>query len=444
MMRAREPLPWALGVLVGFTLAVLFKYALLTDSYNVWGAFLVIPAIVLLNLVVIYSLVDRTAHPAFSRLLELALAVRLTGALARYAMAYVFYGGAADAERYNLYAAGRYILWREGYVVWDWGGKQGTQWMELITTAVYTVIGPSPLAAFLVFASFSFWGSYLIYRAFVIAVPDGDHRQFALLVFFLPSLNFWASSIGKEAWLMFFIGYTAYGAARFFTSRPWGLTLLALGAVGTALIRPHLSVLLFAALVVAQLLRPARTQTGGNLAKLAALALLAGAGWILVTQSAQFLGIDDFSYQAIADSVTTASDQASESGSTFTPVSLSNPLGVPMAFVTILFRPFVFETRNPAMLIQSIEGMVVLYLLIRFRPRLRPLLRLLRTNPFALFSALFVLNFTIAFAGFGNFGILARQRVLMLPFFLMMLALPIGREPDPVASPEWQRAHARA
>lgn len=444
MMRAREPLPWALGVLVGFALAVLFKYALLTDSYNVWGAFLVIPVIILLNLVLIYSLVDRTTHPALSRLLELALAARMVGSLARYAMAYVFYGGAADAERYNLYAASRYVLWREGYVIWDWGGKQGTQWMELITTAMYTVIGPSPLAAFLVFASLSFWGTYLIYRAFVMAVPDGDHRKFALLVFFLPSLNFWASSIGKEAWLMFFVGVTAYGASRFFSSRPWGLPNLALGAAGTALIRPHLAVLLFTALVVAQLLRPARTQTGGNFAKLAALVVLAGAGSILVTQSAQFLGIDDFSYQAIADSVTTASDQASDSGSTFTPVSLSNPLGLPMAFVTILFRPFLFETRNPAMLIQSIEGLFVLYLLVRFRPRVRPTLRLLRTNPFVLFSALFVLDFTIAFAGFGNFGILARQRVLMLPFFLMMLALPIGREPDPVASSEWQRAHARA
>ena len=37
---------------------------------------------------------------------------------------------------------------------------------------------------------------------------------------------------------------------------------------------------------------------------------------------------------------------------------------------------------------------------------------------------LYIVGFSLAFAEFGNFGILARQRVLMLPFFLMLLCLP--------------------
>ena len=78
--------------------------------------------------------------------------------------------------------------------------------MELITTGVYTVIGPITLAGFLVFSSFAFWGAYLLYRAFRIAVPNGDARRYALLVFLLPSMLYWPSSIGKEAWLMLFVG----------------------------------------------------------------------------------------------------------------------------------------------------------------------------------------------------------------------------------------------
>ena len=43
------------------------------------------------------------------------------------------------------------------------------------------------------------------------------------------------------------------------------------------------------------------------------------------------------------------------------------------------------------------------------------------------FAVVYIGCFIWAFSGFGNFGILARQRVLMLPFFLVLLALPDRR-----------------
>ena len=57
-------------------------------------------------------------------------------------------------------------------------------------------------------------------------------------------------------------------------------------------------------------------------------------------------------------------------------------------------------------------------------PRLKALPTLLRRNPWLVFAVVYMLAFIIAFAGFSNFGILARQRVLMIPFFLVLLALP--------------------
>ncbi len=70
-------------------------------------------------------------------------------------------------------------MWRRGNITWEWGGKQGTQYMELITTAVYTVVGPSPIAGFVIFASMAFWGQYLLFRAFRVALPDGDGKRYA-------------------------------------------------------------------------------------------------------------------------------------------------------------------------------------------------------------------------------------------------------------------------
>ena len=114
-------------------------------------------------------------------------------------------------------------------VTWDLATARGTQYMELITTAIYTVIGPTTLAAFFVYGAFAFWGAYLLYRAFRVALPEGDHRRYAYLVFFLPSMLYWPSSIGKESWLMLFVGVTALGAAKFFAHQRGALALLAPG-----------------------------------------------------------------------------------------------------------------------------------------------------------------------------------------------------------------------
>jgi hypothetical protein len=48
----------------------------------------------------------------------------------------------------------------------------------------------------------------------------------------------------------------------------------------------------------------------------------------------------------------------------------------------------------------------------------------MRTNSYIVFAVVYASAFIVAFSGFSNFGILARQRVLMLPLFLVLLALP--------------------
>jgi len=95
-----------------------------------------------------------------------------------------------------------------------------------------------------------------------------------------------------------------------------------------------------------------------------------------------------------------------------------------MAFITIFFRPFPFEAENAQMLIQSVEGVLLLGLVVLGWRRLKQLPGYLHRNPFIVFAVVFLIVYVLAFAGFGNFGILARQRVLVMPFAYMLLALP--------------------
>lgn len=421
------------GISIGVALigvyAVAMGWAFESQSYNVWGSMLIAPLLGAANAILIWQVGQREDDKWVAKLLGIGFAAKMLGSFARYYMVFVLYDGVGDASGYNNYAVRHYLLWRQGQFFWEPSEKAGTQNLELITTGVYTFIGPAPLAGFLVFACFAYWGCYLLYRAFRVALPEGNHRLYAAVVFLAPSLLFWPSSIGKEAWLMLWVGVTALGAARFFQKQPGALMLLVLGALGTAIIRPHITVLLAVGLLVAQAFRPVRGEAIGVLAKALGVVAAIGAIAILTTQSAEFLGIEDLSLDTVTGKIDWAAGQTATGGSAFTPVPLSSPLGIPAAIGTMLFRPFPWEAKSAVMLMQSAEGLVLAWLCWRQRARLRQLPRQLRTNPYVTFAVVYALAFTIAFAGFGNFGILARQRTLMLPFFLVLLALP---KPDEV------------
>lgn len=415
-----------LGIVLFAAYGVALAWALETQSYNVWGSLLIAPVIGAVNLILIWRAGRAEEDPWIARLLVAGFGLKMLGSFARYAMVFVLYAG-GDANRYNVYAVHQHELWRQGLFVWGSADKTGTQNLELVTTAVYTVIGPAPLAGFLVFASFAFWGCYFLYRAFRLAVPEGNHRRYAALLFLLPSLLFWPSSIGKEAWLMLWLGVGVLGVAKLLTHSRWAWTLMVLGAAGTAMIRPHLTVLLVTAVLVAQAFRPVEGETG-VLRKGAGLAVLVGAAVILTTQSAEFLGIEDLDVASVTGVIDAASEQTEQGGSAFTPLPLSHPLGVPAAIVTMFFRPFLWEAHGLPMLLQSIEGLAMIWLSWRYRASLRQVPRQLRLNPYVIFAVVYALAFVLAFAGFGNFGILARQRTLMIPLALVMLALPV-RQP---------------
>ena len=155
--------------------------------------------------------------------------LKLIGACIRYAVVFDVYGGSADAKAYDK--AGRAA---RGVVPGRTprlraGSDKNTHFIEVVTGFVYTIIGPTQLGGFFVFSWLGFLGLYFFYRAFALAVPHGDHRRYALVLFFVPSLLFWSSSIGKEAWMTLTLGMVAYGAARAFTRKPFGFVFLGLG-----------------------------------------------------------------------------------------------------------------------------------------------------------------------------------------------------------------------
>ena len=91
--------------------------------------------------------------------------------------------------------------------------------MRWFTGIVYYLFGRDLIAGFFVFGLIAFVGSYLWYRAAVIAIPFLDRRLFFLLMMFAPSIVFWPAGVGKEALMQFGLGSVALGVAYILTDR---------------------------------------------------------------------------------------------------------------------------------------------------------------------------------------------------------------------------------
>jgi hypothetical protein len=97
----------------------------------------------------------------------------------------------------------------------------------------------------------------------------------------------------------------------------------------------------------------------------------------------------------------------------------------PVATITGLFRPFLWESRNIVMVASGLENTLILlfviYIFIR-KPG-RALVAII-SNPLVLFCLIFSIFFAFSIAiSTSNFGALVRLRIPMMPFFLSGLVL---------------------
>jgi hypothetical protein len=135
------------------------------------------------------------------------------------------------------------------------------------------------------------------------------------------------------------------------------------------------------------------------------------------------------------------------SGYTPTPV-LSQPQKAPIAVVTVLFRPFLFEAHNFQVLVSGLESGFLLLLSVWRIRWVYAAVRSIRRQPYVALALVFTLLFIVAFSSFANFGTLVRQRSQLYPLFLVLLAVPSLRskprdhENVPVSpATAWEDAH---
>jgi hypothetical protein len=408
-----------------------FAYAMGRYSYDIWGALWLAPVLIVISAPILLRFAKNEPQPWIGQFLIFALMLKLAAALPRYYMVSSVYER-GDALRYSRVGVTLrpYFLNLDFSVaqLGDRGTGTGTRFVEVVTGIVYAMIGPSVIGGFIFFSWLSFWGLYFFYRAFRVGIPDGDSKRYAVLLFLLPSMLFWPSSIGKEAWMTMVLGITTYGCALLLARRRGATLYLAIGLAGVFAVRPHMALLSIAGLTLGYVLR--RSAAHGQVA-LSKVRTVLGLGMIgvvtllAIRQVSAFFGIDEFNLDTATDTLEQSGEGTAGGGSEFEGggTSLRN---LPMNIVTVLFRPFAFEVNNIQALLAALEGTLLLVLFVLALPRLRSILRRLRKQPYITYCVTYAILFCYMFASFQNFGILARQRVLVFPVVLALLCLPLA------------------
>jgi hypothetical protein len=356
----------------------------------------------------------------------IGLAAKVAGSMIRYTIMGDLYGDdAGDFNRYFENGTRLASMIRSGALPEE-ASATGTPFMDFISGVVYAALPSHIVLGFLVFAGFAFVGALLMLRAFQLAVPEGDHRRFALCVFFLPTMLFWPSSIGKEAWLVFTLGLASYGAARVLKRERYGYLILLAGTAGAFQVRPHMGALFAVSFAAAFLLRfrdpDVKKGAVGWVIGLVVVAL--GAGY-LASSFGEELPRDESVEGSATDQIFAETDRrTSQGGSAYESRPVRSPADLLNALITVPFRPFPNEAHNRQAQFTSLEGVFLLLLVLVSVSRLATLPGMVMRRPFVALAAAYSVGFIIAFSNVGNFGILTRQRAQLLPFLLILLCLP--------------------
>ena len=309
---------------------------------------------------------------------------------------------------------------------------------------VMAIVGINKLATFLVFSWLSFIGCILFFRAFTLTFPRAEHRRYAYLLFFLPSIIFWTADISKESLMTLGLGLTAYGAAKFLARKRGGFVLVAPGVFICAYVRPNELLLFMAGFVVAMMLPTAAARKSyGGVRRIVGLVFLGSLLVLSVSLTLHYLHGPggSLSLQQVHDNNQSNSGNLGF-GSSNVPYS-TNLASYPRDVYEVMLNPLPFNAHGLGQQVAALENLIILGLIVASFRNLRILPRAAFARPYVMLCLVYTGSFIYTFAALGNLGLIQRERTVILPFLLVMLCIP--RTPRGARVPyEWElRRRAR-
>ena len=419
---------------------------------------IVTPILLKVVAVLAYIIRPRVTDPTTRVYFFPALAVKIIGALA-VGFIYQFYYDGGDTFNYHTHgsrhiweafmdspAKGFRLLLNDGQTyndIYKYASKiiffSDPQSFAIVKiAAVFDLITFSSYSATAVlFAIVSFVGMWMFFLTFYEQYPR-LHRKLAIAAFFIPSVFFWGSGLLKDTITMACLGVATYQIFRIFIRKEFEIrhfVLLSLSLYGLYAIKIYILLTFLPASIIWVFLSNLESIRSRILRIMLAPFMLTAAvtlGYFAMIKA----GEDNSKYSLKKVAMTakiTAYDigfyTGRDAGSGYALGELDGTLTsmfklAPQAIVVSLFRPYLWEVKNPLMLLSALESLFLLIVSTIIAVRLN--VRLFRgmDNPTVLFTFIFsiVFAFAVGVSTF-NFGTLVRYKIPMLPFFLVALFL---------------------
>lgn len=340
-----------------------------------------------------------------------------------------------------LFANGEYLKGTYEYASRIWFFHDPHSYMVIRISAFFDLLTFGTYSATaLFFAAFSFSGMWVLYRVFYQQFPD-LHRKLAIVILFIPSVVFWGSGILKDTITLGAIGWLTWFFYQLFIRKRFNLINL-IGLVSMILLIYLVKVYLVLAFLPALLLwyfilNFYRIES--LFLKVLLLPLFMVAGVIILFYLSETVAAENPRYALtnIAETARiTAYDIRYGWGARYgegAGYSLGELDGTwqsmlslaPSAVNVSLFRPYIWEVKNPLMALAAAESLFLLLFTVYVFFKNGFL------QTFAVFNRpviLFALIFSILFAfavGIStfNFGTLMRYKIPLMPFFATAVLL---------------------
>ena len=352
---------------------------------------------VLILLYVLYILKQFSVYTKINRKIGVfSLVMGLLHFIITFASYGFILGSVADAKHY----------YSESMSITDWGLSylsNGTSFIIFLNYMLVQWFHLSFLGCFLVFSFISYLGCLKLFEV-IIDLTDRNYNVSYLLLLLIGT-HFWTVSLGKDSLMFYSMCCLCYNI---YFDKPKSHYILPLLLIG--LIRLHVLIFVLVGGGVSYVFtnKKIKIQT-----KFIFVGLVLGALLVLIPFFLKETAVTNFSD---IEGKLQNSMNANLEGGAGVDMKDSNLI---VKWFSYMFRPFIFEARNPMFLVSALENLVWLYIFFIIIKGL--FFDKIKTN-YILWSYIgIILACTLPLAyTLANFGISMRQKIMIFPFFLIL------------------------
>lgn len=323
-------------------------------------------------------------------------------------------------------------------------------WRDANTRFVMCITGPINLLGMRYYmtttvltAAFSYIGTWKLYLFFVHYYPQLK-KQLAIAVLFIPSVVFWGSGVMKDTFTLAAASWLIFNVFQIFQKKEKIVLNVILAIINSYLIisiKPYVFVAFFPGAVIWLLFN--RLQNIKNRVMRAVsmpLLIMIMFSVVMFVFSSLQGGLGGYgSYEDMMTKAQTIQEdltRESQYGSNYYDIgkidgTTSGLIKImPAALLAGIYRPFLWEAKNPVMFISGFENFILLIITLFLIIRLKVFrfFQYLFSEPVLIFSILYSIFFLFAVGlASANFGALVRYKIPALPFFVASIFIMIDK-----------------